>query len=350
VNYYEELGIPRDATTDEIREAFRLAARLLHPDMQQDPRLKDMAECQMRRIGDVMAVLVDPRSRAQYDASLLNRRRAFLPGRFALAGGPELLQAAVRHWFWVLLGSMILGIGLWFGLTSVPDVPPGYAAAEPAPSSAAPVVSQDAPPAVKKPPVSAPDSARALSPLNDQPAPGPGEPAAEEPAKSVSPAPPEAPPDASPDAPHAPRVESATVPAVGSTAPSAVAPTGPSRFEGQWLFSPGGPEVINPGAYPATYVEFRLRLQGGMLTGDYRAHHKVLDKAISPEVAFRVRGESPLADTAKLHWESSFGARGEVELTLRSPNQMQVTWWTTQFGTLEALGSGTAMLVRLKTP
>jgi hypothetical protein len=29
---------------------------------------------------------------------------------------------------------------------------------------------------------------------------------------------------------------------------------------------------------------------------------------------------------------------------------MQVKWWTTQFGTQESLGSGTAVLVRLKTP
>jgi hypothetical protein len=51
-----------------------------------------------------------------------------------------------------------------------------------------------------------------------------------------------------------------------------------------------------------------------------------------------------------LDWESSSGAKGELDLTLRSPNQMHVKWWTTQFGRQEALGSGMAVLVRLKTP
>jgi hypothetical protein len=51
-----------------------------------------------------------------------------------------------------------------------------------------------------------------------------------------------------------------------------------------------------------------------------------------------------------LDWESSSGAKGELDLTLRSPNQLQVRWWTTQFGRQEALGSGAAVLVRLETP
>jgi hypothetical protein len=75
-----------------------------------------------------------------------------------------------------------------------------------------------------------------------------------------------------------------------------------------------------------------------------------LDKAISPEVAFHVRGEPPAGNSGKLNWESSSGAKGELDLTLRSPNQMHVRWWTTQFGRQETLGSGMAVLVRLNTP
>jgi hypothetical protein len=145
-------------------------------------------------------------------------------------------------------------------------------------------------------------------------------------------------------------VASAIVPAVRTARPADVARSGASRFEGEWLYSADKREDDNAGPYPAKYVEFRLRQEGGILTGDYRALHIVLDKAISPEVVFRVHGEPPAGNSGKLNWESGSGAKGELDLTLRSPNQMQVKWWTTQFGSQEALGSGMAVLVRLKTP
>jgi hypothetical protein len=137
---------------------------------------------------------------------------------------------------------------------------------------------------------------------------------------------------------------------VPNARPADVARVDASGFDGEWLLSTDAREPGNAGTYPAKYVELRLRQEGGMLTGDYRAVHTVLDKAISPEVAFRVRGESPAGNSGKLHWESSSGAKGELDLTLRSSGQMQVKWWTTQFGTQESLGSGMAVLVRLKTP
>ena len=70
MNYYEELGMTQDATTADVREAYKLAARSLHPDWQRDQRLKDLAECQMRRLSDVVAMLVSPRKRAMYRLAL----------------------------------------------------------------------------------------------------------------------------------------------------------------------------------------------------------------------------------------------------------------------------------------
>ena len=346
MNYYEELGIPRDATTDEIREAYKLAARLLHPDMHQDPRLKDLAECQMRRLSEVLAVLVDPWARERYDAALVTRPPVGLLARFALASRPELLQVAVRHWFWILLGATTLGMGVWYGLARGTDASPRLAAAERATSPPGPLVTQGeqaGPPTVQKPRVNAPEATNAR---RAQPAPAPRDAAGEEPDPAVS-----APPPTPPLAPPEPAtVELASVPAVPNAGPADAPRSGASRFEGEWLFSADGREEDKAGTYPAKYVELRLRHEGGNLTGDYRALHIVLDKAISPEVVFRVRGESPAGNSGKLDWESSSGAKGELDLTLRSPDQMQVKWWTTQFGTQESLGSGTAVLVRLKTP
>ncbi len=136
--------------------------------------------------------------------------------------------------------------------------------------------------------------------------------------------------------------------------PAAVAADGPhtseSRFAGEWLYATDARADDRTGSYPASYVEFHLWEKSGRLAGEYRALHRITDKAISPEVAFRVEGKSPAADRGTLGWESSTGAKGELELTLASPNQLQVKWWTTQFGKQEALGSGMATLVRMKTP
>ena len=130
MDYYEELGIHPDATIGEIREAYKLAARLVHPDTQRDPRLKNLAECQMKRLSDVMAVLVNPEERARYDAGLARGTRS---GRRALpapASGRELLQTAMRQWFWVLLVSMTVGTGVWYALAGGADAAAGTARVE----------------------------------------------------------------------------------------------------------------------------------------------------------------------------------------------------------------------------
>jgi curved DNA-binding protein CbpA len=49
VNYYEEFGIPGDASAAKIRQAYKTLARVLHPDAHPDEALKAVAERQMRR-------------------------------------------------------------------------------------------------------------------------------------------------------------------------------------------------------------------------------------------------------------------------------------------------------------
>ncbi|MHB1215202.1 MAG: DnaJ C-terminal domain-containing protein [Thiobacillus sp.] len=62
-DYYEVLGVPRDATADGIRKAFRKLARKYHPDVSKE---KD-AEAQMKDVNEAYAVLSDPEKRAAYD-------------------------------------------------------------------------------------------------------------------------------------------------------------------------------------------------------------------------------------------------------------------------------------------
>src|SRR5580692_2179783 len=74
ITFYEELGVAPDASPEEIRDAFRLFVRLLHPDQHTDPQLKEIAENQMRKLNRVYAVLSDPVSRRQYDEDLEDAR------------------------------------------------------------------------------------------------------------------------------------------------------------------------------------------------------------------------------------------------------------------------------------
>lgn len=63
--YYDLLGVSDDATTDDIKAAYRRAARKLHPDVA-GPGMESLFN-QVRIAHDV---LTDPERRAQYDAEL----------------------------------------------------------------------------------------------------------------------------------------------------------------------------------------------------------------------------------------------------------------------------------------
>lgn len=62
-DYYADLGVSRDATADEIKRAYRKAARKLHPDVNPGPE----AEEQFKRLSQAYDVLSDDTKRRQYD-------------------------------------------------------------------------------------------------------------------------------------------------------------------------------------------------------------------------------------------------------------------------------------------
>ncbi len=63
-DYYEVLGVPRDADQKAIKEAFRKFALRYHPDRNKAP---DAGE-RFREIAEAYAVLSDPKKRAGYDS------------------------------------------------------------------------------------------------------------------------------------------------------------------------------------------------------------------------------------------------------------------------------------------
>ena len=62
-DYYEILGIHRNASEDEIKSAFRKLARQLHPDVNREPD----AEEKFKEINEAYGVLSDADKRARYD-------------------------------------------------------------------------------------------------------------------------------------------------------------------------------------------------------------------------------------------------------------------------------------------
>ena len=62
-DYYEILGVPRNAPQDKIQASYRKLARKYHPDLNKEKGAED----RFKRVGEAYEVLGDPQKRKKYD-------------------------------------------------------------------------------------------------------------------------------------------------------------------------------------------------------------------------------------------------------------------------------------------
>lgn len=79
--FYEVLSVSRDASSDEIKKAYRKAALKWHPDKNMD-NLEE-ANVKFKEVNEAYEVLSDPQERAWYDS----HRESILKGTPASSGG-----------------------------------------------------------------------------------------------------------------------------------------------------------------------------------------------------------------------------------------------------------------------
>ena len=63
-DYYEVLGVSKDASAEELKKAFRKQAKQYHPDLNPGDKT---AEAKFKEVNEAYEVLSDPAKRQRYD-------------------------------------------------------------------------------------------------------------------------------------------------------------------------------------------------------------------------------------------------------------------------------------------
>lgn len=358
MTYYEELGVSPAASVEEIREAYKQLARLLHPDTLRDERSRVVAECQMKRLNSVYETLTHAGRRRDYDQLI----GAAVPDPPMLGDNSGGLVAG-GTWKWCL--SKLRGPdSAWIGAGAIVIVMMAWALADTSPRPAAARIIE---PPIDARPVIPPSgnqqsriTARGSEQLVGQvhqlrqqleeirveraaalaqiallerrlaDAITKANALSEMPSITPSPGP-------------------IVVPEVAADVSRSWATPAKNDLAGTWHYTASRSPAAGRGLYPPEYIEAVIREESGYLVGRYRARYRVTDRAISPEVVFQFSGKGS-SNAARLPWLGEGGSRGEVSLKLITQNTIEIAWIASELGKTQGLGSGTAVLVRRHEP
>ncbi len=354
ITYYDELGVTPNASPEEIRDAFRLFVRLLHPDQHTDPQLKEIAEKQMRKLNRIHAVLSDPESRRRYDEAL---DTDFAP--------PIILNAlnfpspGVRRFgatlAWITAIFVSAGLLIWLASDNTPGVFSRAADPSLAPAASSPPVSASS----GRPKVDRAGAAQ-ISQLQSDLRSALGErDAAIQELNKLRGSPESRPRQiAQPTQPvegTEPRLaltmtelpSASKLPVSANSALPRIDRPANRQLAGFWFYAkpPDGQTNKNQALYPPEYIEATITEEGGAIHGRYRSRFLIVDRAISPDVNFTFTG-TPNGSQCNCQWTGAAGARGDLTLKLTSENSMRIDWTANELGTVQGLSSGTAVLTR----
>jgi len=373
IDYYEELGVERNAAPETIRDSFRALVRLLHPDQQTDEHLKSIAEKQMRKLNRIYAVLSDPEKRRDYDdllAAPLAPPNSFNPVHSITA------KALVTRMVWV--GLAMLGVAIVIWVATDPPAGPMFGSPQPDRGS----VSQKQAPKAQPQPAAQGSSGRSALGIQEEDIAQlkaelraarserdeakrelaqlqtPGSKTPDPTGRAFSPPPPNSAPgpltatsmaDLAPPhiVPTLPRPMPAAALGPVNPPPHANKPPGsdPHQFAGFWFFAKPTQPSRNKNLYPPEFIEALLTEQNGVVHGRYRSRYQIVDRAISPDVNFEFTG-SPGGAVLSCAWSGQGGARGQITLHMTDENSIKVDWTASELGSEQALASGTATLTR----
>jgi hypothetical protein len=286
---YEELGLKRSASTAEIRKAYKKLALLLHPDRQDDPELRRLAELQMKRLNETVGPLMEAggRAAAERDSDIATPVPPIIVVRPPAPPERPWQQAFRAQSLWWFLAGAGMASLFWY---SAMDHPP------------APVRSEAT--AVEADSGATGDLAQRIHELEQQVA-------------------------------ELRKPERAPAPKGG--------PAGNHSMAGAWIYQ-SRPLGTDSTELPRS-VNLQISQDGDVVRGEYSSS----GGGGKSGVAFHFEGNGAGA-VARLPWTGAHGSNGEIELRLLRPNMLEARWWA--YGTSTDLDetSSAAILRRVSTP